>query len=130
VPYEDGIVEDRVSRRGLIASYRRLAKEAFPEELDVKEISERALTGRDRAALQAFAEFGSTLGEVMRPICTKFGAACLVLGGQISKSFLLFAGPLQEQLKSVACLQKIAPAELGDWSALYGAAKPLVAPGA
>lgn len=123
LPYKDGIVEDKVSQRGIIARYKELAGRDCPEHIDVKEIASRALRYRDKISLQVFEELGHTLGEVLKSIISDFRAECLVFGGQISKSFSLFARPLKKQLQSVPQLKKVAPGRLIDLSALYGAAK-------
>ena len=63
------------------------------------------------------------LGEVLGSILLNFKAECLVLGGQISKSFTLFANPLKKQIQLIPSLKKITCAQLIDSAALYGAAK-------
>lgn len=73
--------------------------------------------------MQVFEELGFTLGQVLKPVLSDFKAECLVLGGQISKSFSLFAKPLKQQLQIVPSLEKITRAQLIDLSALYGSAK-------
>ncbi len=123
LPYDDGIVEDKISRSGIIARYKELAGEAYLEEEDVKEIALRGLKYKDENSLQVFEELGATLGQILKPVLSDFRAECLVLGGQISKSFSLFEKPLKKQLKDVPSLKKIARARLIDLSALYGAAK-------
>lgn len=122
-PYKNGIVEDKVSRHGIITRYRELVGRECPNNIDVKEIAFRALKDKDKISLQVFEEFGSILGEALKPIISDFEAECLVLGGQISKSFSLFAKPLEEKLRSVSQLKKVTSSQLIDLSALYGAAK-------
>jgi len=121
--HQDGIVEDKVSRRGIIARYKELAGKNYRKDLDVKEIASQALKDNDKISLQVFEELGFILGEVLGPILLNFKAECLVLGGQISKSFALFANPLKKQIQLVPSLKKITFAQLIDSAALYGAAK-------
>lgn len=123
MPYQDGIVEDKISRRGIIAGYKKLAGKNYRKDLDVKEIALQALKDNDKISLEVFEELGSILGEALKPILVKFKAECLVLGGQISKSFALFSAPLKKQLQPVSRLKKITCARWIDASALYGAAK-------
>lgn len=123
LPYNDGIVEDKISRRNILARYKELSGREYLEGLDVKDIALRGLKYGDKISLRVFEELGFTLGQVLKPILSDFGAKCLILGGQISKSLSLFAKPLKGQLKSVPKLKKIARARLIDLSALYGAAK-------
>ena len=89
LPYANGIVEDKISRHGIIARYQELAGNAYSENEDIKEIALRGLGHRDTNSLQVFNELGSTLAQVLNPILLDFKAECLVLGGQISKSFSL-----------------------------------------
>lgn len=123
LPYDDGIVEDKISRRGIIARYKELAGKAYSEKEDVKEIALRGLKYKDKNSLQVFEELGSTLGLILKPLLSDFKAECLVFGGQISKSFSLFEKPIKKQLKTVPSLNKITRARLIDSGALYGAAK-------
>lgn len=123
MPYGDGIVEDKISRRGIIARHKELGRRSSQENLDVKEIALRGLEQGDETSLQVFRELGSTLGQILKPILSVFKAECLVLGGQISKSFSLFEEPLKRELEDISSLRKITRARLGDQSALYGAAK-------
>ncbi|MHA1833890.1 MAG: ROK family protein [Candidatus Baldrarchaeia archaeon] len=122
LPYGDGIVEDRVSRRGIIARYRELVGNTYSGE-DVKEIALKGLKNGDKNSLKVFREIGIILAEVLTPILSDFRAECLVFGGQISKSFSLFENPLKQLLKKVPTLKKITRARFIDLSPLYGAAK-------
>ena len=122
LPYNDGIVEDRVSRRGIIARYRELVGNTYSGE-DVKEIALKGLKNGDKNSLKVFREIGIILAEVLTPILSDFRAECLVFGGQISKSFSLFENPLKQLLKKVPTLKKITRARFIDLSPLYGAAK-------
>lgn len=118
LPYKEGILEDWISRRGIIRRY----KELTGEELDVKEIAFRSLHG-DKKGLLVFRELGEILGKCLSQIALKFKPDCIVLGGQISKSFNLFKESMVKQLESVKSLKKVARAEHIDLAPLYGIAK-------
>ena len=118
LPYEGGILEDRVSRRGIIRRY----KELTGEELDVREIALRGLRG-DRNSLRVFEEVGRILGRCLRPIAMEFKPDCIVFGGRISKAFDLFKGPLMRELRGIRGLKKVAPSPQIDLSPLYGITK-------
>lgn len=120
LPYDNGILEEKVSRRGMLLRYKELAKRETPG-VDVREIAEMAKKG-DRASLRLFIEAGSILGRTILPNVLEFKADCLVLGGRISKSFSLFEKSLKKELKSLPGL-KITQAKNIDTAALYGAAK-------
>jgi glucokinase len=121
LPHDDGILDDIISRRGIIARYNDLTKNSS-SGLDVKEIACLAEKG-DKISLKVFEEFGSLLGKVSKDIIFRFGAECLVIGGQISKSFPLFKKSLVQEVKSIPSLRKVVPARRIDLSALYGEAK-------
>jgi serine protease inhibitor len=53
----------------------------------------------------------------------EFGAECIIFGGQISRSYELFVGPIRSALKDIESLRAILPAMDIECSALKGAAK-------
>ena len=84
VPYENGIVEDFVSTRGIAGNYgRRTGK-----TISVAEIA--AAVPSDADAQDAFADFGRHLGQVIGSLIADFRAEVVVLGGGISRSADLF----------------------------------------
>lgn len=121
LPYKGGIVEDKISQRGILKRYQGLGGNCS-EILGVKEVSCLASKG-DRISLQVFKEFGLVLGKILKPIVSQFRAQCLVLGGQISKSFSLFVDPFKKELQSIPDLKEVTFSGLLDLSALYGVAK-------
>lgn len=127
LPYNGGILESRISRSGIIARYRELAGEEA-EGLDVKEIASLVLERKNKIGLQVFREVGAILGGVLRPIASEFQADCIVLGGQVSKSFSLFARCLKAELRPVPTLKKVAAGRSLDLSALYGVTQVLFGP--
>jgi glucokinase len=123
LPYDGGILEDKISRRGIIARYKELAGRKYRESLDVKDIAISGIKYKDKFSIQVFDEMGHRLGQVLKLILSEFRAECLVLGGQISKSFILFSNPLKEELQSISTLRRITSARMIDLSPIYGAAK-------
>ena len=123
LPYEGGILEDKISRRGIIARYKELAGRRYREGMDVKEMAIRGIKYKDKFSIQVFNEMGHRLGQVLKQILSEFQAECLVLGGQISKSFILFSNPLREELQSIPTLKGITSAHMLDLSPIYGAAR-------
>ena len=119
--YGSGILDDRVSRRGIIARYRELSGERR-ENLDVKDICRRA-QAEDARARKVLAETGAILGRAVRPSAEAFEADWVIIGGQISKSYPLLAAALHKELGRVPSLKKIAAAEDADHSALLGAGR-------
>jgi len=127
LPYEAGILDSRISRSGIISRYRELAGENAPD-LDVKEIAALGLEQANKTSLQVFREVGAILGSVLRPIASEFEPDCIVFGGQISKSFSLFAEPLRRELRSVPTLREVTEGRSIDLSALFGATQVLFGP--
>lgn len=117
-PCGDGILEDFVSKRGFTRLYHEAAGIA-DSDITVAEIAKKAFGG-DEAAKKAFADAGRILGRAIAPILAENGIECLLFGGQISKSFELFAPALREELKDVATLQHIGPARNITAAPFYG----------
>jgi len=92
-------LEDVMSRRAIIAAYRRHAipDTAAAEEiadLDVREIAGLAASG-DHAALRALQEPCQALGVAISPWLKRFEAEILVVGGGLTASWSLIEPPLR-----------------------------------
>ncbi|HWA95360.1 MAG TPA: ROK family protein [Terracidiphilus sp.] len=92
VPYGKGIVEDELSTKFLIASY----KNRTGTEISVAEMASRA--GTDDAARAVFEEFGTQLGKTLGDVLHDFAPQVVVLGGGISKSPQLFVPTAEKVL--------------------------------
>ncbi len=98
-------LEETVSRHSIRRAYRQAAdekqnpKSPNPEAQnpDVREIAQRAREG-DRAAADVFTRTYRALGEVLAPAIEALDPTILVVGGSISASWDLVAGPLREGL--------------------------------
>lgn len=98
-PFRDGVLEDYVSKRGLLRGC---------EGITVKELAGRAYGG-DPAAQARFREAGGILGAAIAPVLKEYGIGCLLFGGQISRSFSLMAPSVEAGLSGVTCLQHVGP---------------------
>ena len=114
VPYEGGIVEDKISTRALQSSY----KERTGQEREVASIAHYA-TGGEPASIAVFEGFGKTLGIALKRLLADFAPDVVVLGGGISRSAHLFLPAMKAQLEGVRFEVRIA--ELGDNAPLAGA---------
>jgi len=121
LPYGDGILEDRVSRRGIIAAYRRRSPEA---DLDVVDIAAKA-RGGDVAAAEVFAETGAILGRELAGVLSEYAISDVVFGGQISRSFDLFGPRFQKTLSRMGQTVRAARGGNLEFAALLGAARAL-----
>jgi glucokinase len=119
-PCREGILEDYVSRRGIIALYRNQAGNAACDGIDVVEIAALARSGKNTAAIVAFEEMGAALGETLRPVIDELSVTCLVIGGQISKAFPLFGAAVSASLGACKTLKKVTPAKHPDTAAFHG----------
>ena len=83
-PYKGKTAEDFVSKRGIMDAWCRAFKEPWPEDQTVADIA-NTVTGEG-----IFSHMGACLGEIACPVLKKLEIECLLLGGQISKSFYRF----------------------------------------
>ena len=124
-PYRGETAEEHVSKRGIMRAYERLGG---VKAQSVKEMADLARLG-DKAACQAFRQTGEALAEILAPILLENGFDCMILGGQIAKSGMLLAEPVQESLheRHIACLAETA--RNIDEAPLFGAARLIQAQG-
>ena len=102
MPYGNGILEDYVSKRGILSEYASLGRSAET----VKEISDRAKAGEEEAIV-AFLRAGTHLAECIAPVLNEYSIECLLFGGQISRSFNLMAPELKRELQPCRSLKRI-----------------------
>jgi glucokinase len=114
VPYEGGIVEDRISTRAIKKAYA----ERKGQEREVASIAHYAIGG-DPDAVAVFEEFGNTLGIAIKRLLSDFAPDVVVLGGGISRSAPLFLDAVKAELLDTKVEVRIA--ELGDNAPLAGA---------
>jgi glucokinase len=85
IPYQSGILEDAVSRRAIENAYQTQAGGL----IDVAVIAKRAQDG-DHAAVEAFRQFGTALGDALYLGGQDFVPDRFVLGGGIARASRLF----------------------------------------
>ena len=95
-----GILEDRISARGVRAAYTGLTGD---DTLSAHAIAQLAYRG-DEPALEVFSELGDRLGEALEDIVQELQIDMLLMGGQVSKSLSLMLRPLQNRLEEVRIL--------------------------
>jgi len=108
-PYKDGILEDYVSKRGILKCYAELSGTSR-NEVSVFDLSDMARSG-DKTAQECFSSTGHILGKEIRPILAEFNIQCLLFGGQISKSFDLMEEAVRDELHGMDSLKHISPIE-------------------
>ncbi|MBR0300925.1 MAG: ROK family protein [Bacteroidales bacterium] len=115
IPCRDGILEDYVSKRGILRG--------FPDGITVKELADLSTHSLSEDAdscnrrpfpspdmvRDRFAEVGTTLAKALQPILSEYRIECLLLGGQISRAYKLFGPSLEAWLASSRMLRHIGP---------------------
>jgi len=122
VPFRGRPAEETLSRRGLVRAYAAVVG----ERVEPVEIARRARSG-DARAREAFARFGTALGELLSPWVDAFGPDSCVFGGSISRAWDLF-GP--ELLAASPPARRLAYAGVAthlDEAPLLGAARHAIA---
>lgn len=115
LPYLNGIAEDYVSGPALVKNYQSKTG----TKLNPAEIAKEARSNNP-AAIEGYLELGFHLGEILKPWVETFDAKCIVVGGNISRSWDLFAPKLQEILNNKAL--SVVPSTLFEEATLFGAA--------
>ncbi len=92
-PYQEGVLEDYVSGRGISMAYAR----SSGLYLEAKEIASKAREG-ERAAHIVYRQMGAILGENIADIVMRHKIQCVVIGGRVSLAFDLFGETLCETL--------------------------------
>ena len=113
----NGIAEDYFSTRWFVSKYKSLTG---IELVGVKELADIVKT--DLYAMQVFNEFGRGLGYFLADIIKETKSEVVILGGNISQAFNLFAPHLIENLKALHLHTEIKITELNEHAALIGAA--------
>ena len=114
VPYQGGIVEDKISTRALKSAYL----ERTGQEREVASIAHYA-TGGEQVATEVFAAFGHDLGIAIKQLLSDFAPDVVVLGGGIARSAHLFFAATKTELEGTGIELRLA--ELADNAPLAGA---------
>ena len=115
-----GILEDRISARGIRAAYAGLTGN---DTVSAHAIAQLAYGG-DESALEVFSELGDRLGEALEDIVHELQIDTLLMGGQISKSISLMLRPLQNRLEGIRILPVPDGAVFEGLSSLFKTNKP------
>lgn len=101
IPLKDGgILEDRISARGIRTAYARRTGDASQSAQSIAKLA----YGGDEAALEVFSDLGCQLGEALEDIVQELGIDTLLVGGQIAKSLSLMLRPLQNCIEGIRIL--------------------------
>jgi len=124
-PYKSGILEDFVSKRGLLRIFCEISDKEIAPNMKVSDIGKWAKEG-EANSIRTFKEVGRILGESIRDTVREKNIQCLLFGGQISRSFSFMESSLIREFQGVDCLQKVALVKSIDNAALVGILNTLV----
>jgi glucokinase len=127
LPYRQGILEDYAAQCGFLHIYREISGNTKPGRIKVSDIGKWADEG-DQYCIQTFQEVGRILAESLENILIERNIQCLLLGGQISRSFHHMEEPLKQGLKEVKCLHKVSVVKSIDNAALLGVLRTIINP--
>ena len=120
ISYENGIADDYFSTRWFIKEY---FLRSGIQVSGVKEIADRV--NQDPIARQIFEHFGTAIGNFLAPLLSKFGAECLVIGGNISGAYPLFGPSFETALANQNVNVKTVISELMESAAMAGSSRLL-----
>ncbi len=113
-PFKDGIAEEYLNAKRLLATARELCRVRFANV--------RQMTKYTQCAMPVFAVFGEDLGEFLSNTLKQYPAELIVLGGNIAKAHNYFNPSLNETLEKNGFSIPVKIAEIGESAALVGAA--------
>lgn len=125
LPYRQGILEDYASQRGFLHIYQKITGKIVTGKIKVSDIGKWACEG-DLHSIKTFQTVGKILAESLAEILIERNIQCLLLGGQISRSFHYMEESLKQGLKEVECLRRISVVESIDNAALLGVLKNII----
>jgi glucokinase len=126
LPFRDGILEDQVSARGVVALYGKLRP---GDPRSAKEIAGLAMRG-DRPAIKVYRAMGAALGSGLAASLARFAPEKIVIGGKVGQSLELFRPAMQQALAAAGLPDlPVVPAAPGNM-AIWGAARYPLALGA
>ncbi len=118
IPFQKSIADEYFSTRWFLNEYKN---QTGKEISGVKELVE--LAAGNKTVKKMFSLLGTNLGDFLTSWIQQFNAECIVLGGNISKSYPLFESALKSVFKNNKIITEIIPCELDENAALIGSAR-------
>ncbi len=128
IPCRDGILEDFVSKRGLLRLYREISGKEERDKIKVSDIGEWADHG-DEASVFTFREAARILAESLQELISGKEINCILFGGQISRSFHHMEAVLKQEWQKIDCLKKVSVVNSIENSAMLGILHSVMCPG-
>jgi len=118
IPFQKSIADEYFSTRWFLNEYKN---QTGKDISGVKELAE--LAANDETAKEIFSLFGKNMGSFLTPWIQKFNAECIVLGGNIAKSYPLFEIAFITELENENVNIEVVISELDENAALIGSAR-------
>ncbi|OUL63381.1 hypothetical protein B8T70_05690 [Flavobacterium sp. AJR] len=116
-PYKDGIAEDYVSARGLIAGYFALSGKKLNNGLELFNLAK----AEDEMAIKVFEEMGEDLAAIVIPWLEKFSADSFIIGGKIANASEFFLPTFIKKIKGAGSKVDVSISTDNEIAALLGA---------
>ncbi|MFH7000166.1 ROK family protein [Flavobacterium sp. FlaQc-57] len=121
LPHKEGMAEDYVSARGLLAGYFALSGKKVNNGLELFNLAE---TG-DTEAIKTFEQMGEDLAAVVIPWLEKFEADGFIIGGKIANASEFFLPSFHAKIKEAGLEVTVDISTDNEVAALLGAASML-----
>lgn len=118
-PCREGILEDYLSKRGFLRLYAQVTGRRSDASLTVADLGRMAGEG-DAAARETFDMAADILAQALRDVLEQQQVECLLLGGQIARSFAWMEPRLGAGLEGLKRLKHIAAMRHIGQAAFYG----------
>lgn len=115
--YKEGIAEDYVSARGLVAGYFALSGKKLNNGLELFNL---AKTG-DETAIKVFEEMGEDLAAIVTPWLENFSADSFIIGGKIANASEFFLPVFNKKIKESGSNVSVSISTDNEIAALLGA---------
>ncbi|RXM49159.1 ROK family protein [Flavobacterium sp. YO12] len=121
LPYKEGIAEDYVSVRGLLAGYFALSGKKVNNGLELFNLAENG----DEMAVKVFEQMGQDLAAIVLPWLEKFGADSFIIGGKIANASEFFLPVFNQKIKEAGSEIEVSISTDNEKAALLGATSML-----
>jgi glucokinase len=117
LPYKEGIAEDYVSARGLIAGYFALSGKKLNNGLELFNLAKAG----DTMAVRVFEEMGKDLATIVSPWFENFSVDSFIIGGKIANASEFFLPSFNKKIKEAGRNVDVSISTDNEKAALLGA---------
>lgn len=117
LPYKQGIAEDYVSARGLIAGYFALSEKRLNNGLELYNLAQAG----DTMAIKVFEEMGEDLATIVLPWLENFSVDSFIIGGKIANASVFFLPSFNKKIKEAGSNVAVSISTDNEKAALLGA---------